>query len=130
MIDESLSQEYKVGNASCNLTPYTDKGLEEYTVKWLTDLIVDKDHRNQGEAKKLLSQLGKEADAAQVAIILEARALDDETEQDRLESLYKRNGFIEVQKDPKLMLRVPVPPMLFAKLSQKKTSQIITDIYS
>ncbi len=129
MIDQSLSEAYKVGNATCKLTPYTDKGLEEFTVKWLTDLTVEKENRAKGQAKALLSQLGKDADAAQVAIILEARGTESDVDQARLESLYKRNGFIEVQKEPKLMLRVPVPPMLFSQLAQKKSSRIITDIY-
>jgi hypothetical protein len=128
-IDESLSEPYKVGHASCDLTPYTDKGLEGFNVKWLTNLKVEPDKRNTGEAKKLLAQLGKEADAAQVAIILEPRGFEESIEQSRLESLYKRHGFISVQDEPKLMLRVPVPPMLFEQLKKKETSRIITNIY-
>lgn len=129
MIDESLSEQYKVGNASCNLTPYTDKGLDEFNVKWVTNLTVDKENRNKGYAKELLSKLGKDADSTQVALLLEVRGTEQCIDQNRLESLYKRHGFIVVQDEPKLMLRVPVPPMLFEQLSRKKTSSIITDIY-
>lgn len=129
MIDESLSEQYKVGNASCNLTPYTDKGLDEFNVKWVTNLTVDKENRNKGYAKELLSKLGKDADSTQAALLLEVRGTEQGIDQNRLESLYKRHGFIVVQDEPKLMLRVPVPPMLFEQLSRKKTSSIITDIY-
>jgi len=129
MIDEKLSVQYKVGNASCNLTPYTDKGLDDFNVKWVTHLSVDTENRNNGEASALLKQLGKDADATQTGLILEARGLDDTMDEVRLESLYKRHGFIVVQDSPKLMLRVPVPPMLFEQLKKKETSRIITDIY-
>lgn len=130
MLDQSLSIPYQCGAASCNLTPDTSKELSGYNLQWLTHLSVEKDKRNQGEASKLLNQLGREADAAQTAIILEARGIDDDIDKERLMSLYKRNGFVKVQDEPTLMLRVPVPPMLFEQLKKKETSRIITDIYS
>lgn len=130
MIDATLTQEYKHGNASCNITPFTDKGLEGHAVKWVTHFTVDESHRGKGEAKALLFKLGREADATQTALILEARPLDDTMDQERLESLYKRHGFIVVQDNPKLMLRVPVPPMLFEQIKKKETSRIITNLYS
>lgn len=129
MIDPTLSVPYQVGAASCNLTPETSKDFDGFNLQWMTHFSVDEEKRNQGEASKLLKQLGKEADASQTAIILECRGIDDNIDSDRLEALYKRHGFIKVQDEPKLMLRVPVPPMLFEHLKKKETSRIITDIY-
>lgn len=130
MIDESLSNIYKVGEASCDITPCTEKGLEGENIKWVTNLQVPIDKRKQGLAKALLIKLGKEADAAQAALMLEVRPLDDTITVDDLESMYKRHGFIKVQDEPRLMLRVPVNPMLFTALAKKKTSSsIITNVY-
>jgi len=130
MIDTTLSEPYQLGEATCDITPYTDKGLEGENVKWVTNLTVPLDKRRQGLAKSLLLKLGKEADATQTALLLEVRPLDDTITVDDLESMYKRHGFIRVQDDPKLMLRVPVPPMLIEQLAKKKTSSsIITNVY-
>lgn len=130
MIDESLSNIYQVGEASCYITPCTEKGLEGENIKWITNLQVPINKRKQGFAKALLIQLGKEADSAQSALMLEVRPLDDTITIDDLENIYKRHGFIKVQDEPRLMLRVPVNPMLFAALAKKKTSSsIITNVY-
>ncbi len=129
MIDESLSEVYKVGAATCNITPCTEKGLESENIKWVTDIQVPIDKRKQGLAKQLLIQLGKDSDATQTALMLECRPLDDTITVNDLESMYKRHGFIRVQDEPLLMLRVPVPPMLFADIAKKKTSSIITNVY-
>lgn len=122
---------YKVGEATCELEPFNEKGFDmNASVKWVKNLHVPSEHRKQGHASKLLLQLGKEADAAQVALILECRPYEESIDQDSLEKLYKRHGFIVIQDDPKLMTRIPVPPTLFADLAKKKTSNsIITNIY-
>ena len=36
MIDKNLSEVYKVGDATCNITPCTEKGLESENIKWVT----------------------------------------------------------------------------------------------
>ncbi len=120
---------YKIGNASCNITPCTEKGLEGQNIKWITDLQVPLEYRKQGEAKNLLIELGKEADATQTALLLECRPLDDTITKESLQSIYKRHGFIKIQDEPLLMMRVPVPPLLFSQIAKKKTSNIITGIY-
>lgn len=132
MIQKELAEEYKVGKAKCNLIPFTEDGMTDYNknkLKWVTDLTTDLLSRNTGEASKLLRELGKDADSTQISLILECRATEESTDEKRLESLYKRNGFVVVQENPKLMLRIPVPPLLFEQLAKKKTSQIITSIY-
>jgi len=128
-MDKSRTDKYEVNNASCELTVYDHKELSEFNVKWLSNLYVDKDNRGKGEAKALLKQLGKDADLTQTAILLEPKGYEEGIDQDRLESLYKQFGFIIVQDEPKLMLRVPVNPMLMESLKRKKTSSIITEIY-
>lgn len=120
---------YKIGNASCNVTPCTESGLEGENIKWITDLQVPLEYRKQGEAKKLLIELGKEADATQTALLLECRPLDNTITKESLQSIYKRHGFIKIQDEPLLMMRVPVPPLLFSQIAKKKTSDIITGIY-
>ena len=52
MIDKNLSEVYKVGDATCNITPCTEKGLESENIKWVTDIEVPIDKRKQGLAKK------------------------------------------------------------------------------
>jgi predicted GNAT family acetyltransferase len=123
---------YQVGEASCNLSPFEEKGFNQnHKVKWLTNLYVPEEHRQKGLAKALLSQLGKEADEAQIALIIECRAFEEDSiTEDALEAMYKRQGFVVLQKEPKLMIRIPVPPMLFESLKQKQTSRIITNLYN
>jgi predicted GNAT family acetyltransferase len=123
---------YQVGEASCNLTPFNEQGFKQnHKIKWITDLFVPEQHRKQGLADKLLKQLGKEADQAQISLILECRVFEDQSiTLEALEKLYKRNGFVEIQTEPKLMLRIPVPPGLLESIKQKPVSRIITNIYS
>lgn len=122
---------YQVGEASCDLEPFNEPNFDmNSSVKWVKNLYVPKEHRKQGLASKLLLQLGKEADLAQVALILECRPYEDNIDAESLERLYKRNGFVVIQDEPKLMTRIPVPPTLFADIAKKKTSNsIITNIY-
>ena len=110
--------EYTVGKASCNLSTF-DQGPEKVrnATKVLTHLYVEPEHRRQGHASKLLSKLGREADEAMVAILLEPNAYDDgEMTQEQLIAFYKQFGFIELQKEPYLMVRIPVNPMLAMQL--------------
>lgn len=132
MIQTELSEEYKCGYASCKLTPFTEPGMKAHNqqkLKWVTDLTTEEKYRGKGLAANLLKQLGKEADAAQISLILECRGTEDATDESRLEAFYKRHGFVVVQEEPKLMLRIPVPPLLFEQLAKKKTSHIITSLY-
>jgi len=132
MIKQELAVEYKCGYSKCNLIPFTEAGMTERNqnkIKWLTDLTTEEKYRGKGLAKNLLSQLGKEADQAQISLLLECRATEESIDETRLETLYKRNGFVVVQEEPKLMLRIPVPPLLFEQLAKKPASRIITDIY-
>jgi hypothetical protein len=123
---------YKVGEASCEIETFNEKGFDmNSSVKWVKNLQVPIEHRRKGLASQLLKQLGKEADATQIALILECRPFDDsEIDADSLEALYKRHGFIKIQDEPKLMTRIPVPPMLFEQIKQKPTSKIIQNLYS
>lgn len=123
---------YQVGEASCNLENFNEKGFNSnHKVKWLTNLYVPTEHRKQGLANKLLKQLGKEADEAQVALMIECRPYEEGSiDQEALESLYRKNGFVVLQQEPKLMVRIPVPPFILANLKKKPTSQIITSLYN
>lgn len=131
MIQTELGEVYKVGEATCNIIPFTEAGFNQSDkLRWITDLTVPEEHRKQGLAKALLKQLGQEADAAQISLLVEVRPTEDNITQSDLESLYKKHGFVEVQSNPKLMLRIPVPPALYESLKKKPTSKIITDIYA
>lgn len=126
-----MTDTYKVGEATCEIEPFSEKGFDmNESVKWVKNLYVPAEHRKQGLAGKLLLQLGKEADAAQIALILECRPYEESIDVESLEKLYKKHGFITIQEEPKLMTRIPVPPMLFEAIKKKKASKIITDIYS
>jgi GNAT superfamily N-acetyltransferase len=132
MIKTELAEDYKCGYASCKLIPFTEDGMSEHQqnkIRWVTDLTTDEKYRGKGLASNLLKQLGKEADQAQISLLIECRGTEETTDEKRLEAFYKRNGFVVVQESPKLMLRIPVPPLLFEQLAKKKTSQIITNIY-
>lgn len=123
---------YEVGHAYCNLETMSERGFTKNNqVKWLTNLYVDPQHRKQGAAKKLLQQLGSEADAAQIALMVECRPYEENSiDQASLEKLYKMQGFVELQKEPKLMVRIPVPPIILENLRKKPTSRIITNLYN
>lgn len=126
MIQVELAEEYKVGYASCKLIPFTEKGMpskQANAIRWMTDLTVEDKYRRKGLASNLLKQLGKEADQAQIAILVEVRPIENNISQEQLEALYKKHGYISVQDEPKLMMRVPVPAMLFEQLIKKKTSK-------
>jgi predicted N-acetyltransferase YhbS len=133
MIQEELAEDYQCGYASCKLIPFTEKGMPDkqaHAIRWMTNLTVDAQYRRKGLASNLLKQLGKEADQAQVAILVEVRPIEGNITQESLEAMYKKHGYISVQDEPKLMMRVPVPAMLFEQLSKKPTSQIITNLYN
>ncbi|MES1989231.1 MAG: GNAT family N-acetyltransferase [Pseudomonadota bacterium] len=126
-----MIDKYSVGKATCNLESFNEKGFgRNSSLKWVTNLHVPEEHRKQGLAKALLKQLGKDADEAQISLILECRGYEDGIDENALDRLYRQFGFVEVQSDPKLMLRIPVPPALFESLKQKPASKIITNLYS
>jgi GNAT superfamily N-acetyltransferase len=132
MIKTELAEDYKCGFSNCKLIPFTEDGMSEHQqnkIRWVTDLTTEEKHRGKGLASDLLKQLGKEADQAQISLLIECRGTEEITDEKRLEAFYKRNGFVVVQESPKLMLRIPVPPLLYEQLAKKKTSQIITNIY-
>ncbi len=125
-----MLEQYKVEHATCDIEPFNEKGFElNNSVKWIKNLHVPTEYRKQGYAKRLLMQLGKEADAAQICLILECRPYEDNINETALEAFYKRHGFVTIQQEPKLMSRVPVPPMLFESIKKKKTAEIITNLY-
>ena len=126
-----MIDKFTVGHASCNLEPFNEKGFNRNSsLKWVTNLHVPEEHRKQGLAKALLKQLGKEADEAQISLILECRGYEESIDENALDRLYRQFGFVEIQAEPKLMLRIPVPPALFESLKQKPASKIITNLYS
>jgi GNAT superfamily N-acetyltransferase len=105
--------EFKVGKASCNLSPMEQgSAAVRSATKIMTHLYVAPEDRNKGYAAKLMRELGKQADDAMTAIILEPNAYDDGMTTEQLKAFYKRFGFIELQKEPYLMVRIPVNPML------------------
>ena len=131
MIQSELGEVYKVGEATCNIIPFTEPNFKQSDkLRWIADLTVPAEHRKQGLAKALLKQLGIEADQAQISLLAEVRPIEDNITQQDLETLYKKHGFVSVQDDPKLMLRIPVPPALFESLKKKPVSRIITNLYN
>jgi hypothetical protein len=75
-----------------------------------------------------MRQIGKDCDAAQLALIVEPKAYDDgELDGEELIAFYKQFGFIELQKEPYLMVRIPVPPLLFDQI--KETHKAVQTIY-
>jgi GNAT superfamily N-acetyltransferase len=128
---DKVSYEVVVGEASCQISPYTQDGVKADTkqkVRVLSHVYVPKEHRRKGYASKLLDHVGRECDSAQLALIVEPKAYDDgEMDGKDLIAFYKKHGFIELQKDPYLMVRIPVPPML--AMHVKKTHDAVSQIY-
>lgn len=132
MINQDKAELYQVGHAQCKLVPFEEKGLNDHQsgkLKWVIDLITDEQHRNQGLASNLLKQLGKEADEAQVGLLMECRGTENDMDNERLEAFYKRHGFVRIQDEPLLLMRTPVPPILLANLTKKKTANVIQNVY-
>jgi GNAT superfamily N-acetyltransferase len=123
---------YQVGEATCDLEDFEEKGFNQNSkVKWLRNLYVPPESRKQGLAHKLLQQLGKEADQAQIALMIECRPYEENSiDYESLEAMYRKNGFVVLQQEPKLMVRIPVPPFILANLQKKPVSQIITNLYN
>jgi predicted GNAT family acetyltransferase len=124
---------YKVeeGEASCLISPYSQKGMKQETamqLRLLSHVYVPAEHRRKGHASKLMRKIGKEADESQLTLIVEPKAYDDgELDGEALMAFYKQHGFIELQKEPCLMVRIPIPPMLFNHV--KETHSAIQDVY-
>jgi ribosomal protein S18 acetylase RimI-like enzyme len=120
------------GEASCMISPFEQKGVKDslaFKIRVLSHLYVAPEHRKQGHASKLLNKIGREADEAQIALILEPNSYDDgEMTKEQLVAFYRQHGFIELQKEPAhLLVRIPVPPTLYATV--KKTRGLIEDVY-
>lgn len=125
---ENMS-ELKVGHATATLMPFDDKRLSKESMArlyFLSHVFVPKEHRRKGAATKLLAQIAKEADEAQIAVLLEPKAFDDEElSGDDLIMFYSRNGYQIIQDEPLLMIRYATP----LNLIPKKTVLAILDRY-
>lgn len=119
---------FEVGKASAHLTDFEHPDLPDEVnarLKQLTHLFVDAEHRNQGHATALLKQLSKEADEAQIAILLQPGIYDGDMTDEDLIAFYEKHGYATLQEKPHLMVRFP------ASISPipKKSTIAILDIY-
>jgi ribosomal protein S18 acetylase RimI-like enzyme len=75
-------------------------------VRELSGLVVDSAQRGHGHAKALMQQVMTEADQAGVFLLVIVEPFDDAPmETDALSAWYERMGFVEIQHQPKVMVR-------------------------
>lgn len=110
----------EVGNASCNISAIEQAGVSASILnkcKSLSHVYVPIEFRRKGEATKLLTKITKDADEAQISLLCNPKPDDDtDISLHNLVNFYKRFGFIELQKEPLLMVRVAIPTWFFDKI--------------
>ena len=75
-------------------------------VRELSGLVVDSAQRGHGYARKLMQQVMTEADQSGVALMVIVEPFDDAPmETEALSEWYERMGFVEIQHQPKVMVR-------------------------
>jgi GNAT superfamily N-acetyltransferase len=96
-------------HASCDISPMDNIGLDEQTsskLRWLSKLYVAPEHRKQGYATKLLQKVIKDAQDAQLALMIEVNPFGDfDMDAETLETFYKKHGFIRLQDKPLLLIK-------------------------
>jgi GNAT superfamily N-acetyltransferase len=94
---------YTVGKASCTLTPVSDVNCLQ-----ISHLYVAPEDRKKGQAKALMAQLCREADAAHFALMLNPQAFGDFDMDDKaLTDWYIKLGYSKIQDSPELYCRFP-----------------------
>lgn len=88
-----------VGHASLKLKPLA--GMESRDLLQIVDLKTDEQHRNKGEATKLMKEVCRRADLSMFLLILTP-------EPKSLKSFYEKFGFKTIQEKPShIMCRDP-----------------------
>lgn len=84
-----------MGHSSLKLAPLA--GMESRDLLQIFDLKTDEQHRNQGEATKLIEEVCRRADLSKFLLILTP-------EPQSLEGFYKRFGFVTIQRKPSMLM--------------------------
>lgn len=88
-----------IGHASLKLAPLA--GMENRELLQVVDLKTDEEHRNKGEATKLMEEVCRRADMSNFLLILSP-------DPQSLENFYNKFGFKTIQKAPShIMCRDP-----------------------
>jgi len=84
-----------MGHSSLKLAPLA--GMEDRDLLQIVDLKTDEQHRNKGEASKLMEEVCRRADLSKFLLILtpEPRSLED---------FYKKFGFVTIQHKPSMLM--------------------------
>lgn len=100
-----LDGEQRVGAASCTVewaAPLPDRA------RWVRNLTTEPHRRGEGHASRLLTLLAAQADALGIALVLEPAAAGDSAMTDaELERMYRRRGYVTLQRAPTLLLVRP-----------------------
>lgn len=95
-----------MGHSSLKLTPLA--GMEDKHVLSISSLKTAEEHRNQGEATKLMEEACRRADMSQFLLVLTPARFDHSPLNDKeLERWYSKFGFHRIQDKPVLMCREP-----------------------
>ena len=95
-----------MGHASLKLTPMV--GMEDKPVLTISSLKTAPEHRQEGEATKLMREVCRRADMSQFILVLTPAKFDNGPLGDKeLEAWYSRFGFERIQAKPVLMCREP-----------------------
>lgn len=101
------------GHSSVRLTHFRpDIGDEADKIVWdkcrmVSHVETDPRHRGKGHATHMMRKVCQQADAVGLSLVLEPKPYDDEPmDRNALESFYTRLGFMRIQDDPVLMVRI------------------------
>lgn len=83
------------GHASLKLAPLV--GMEDRDLLQIVDLKTHEDHRNKGEASRLIEEICRRADLSNFLLVLSP-------EPRSLESFYKKFGFATIQQKPSMLM--------------------------
>lgn len=76
----------------------------------ITSVCVEPEHRRQGHGNALMGAILMEADAHGVALLVQVNPYDNtdnDMDRDALSQWYARKGFVQIQDEPRLMVRMP-----------------------
>ena len=94
------------GHASLKLSPLA--GMEDRQLLQISDLKVDEEHQNQGEATRLMEEVCRRADMSMFLLILSPQPFNNgPLSAQNLQRWYGKFGFKVVQDKPVLMCRDP-----------------------
>lgn len=101
-----MKDSYTVAGASVKVGPSKMLPHHMQSILELSDLFVEPEHRNQGQATALMRQVCYEADKEKRLLVLMPESKGELTN-DQLEAFYCGFGFERIQDKPVLMCREP-----------------------